>query len=103
MNVLLLHFFAAMFFINALPHFINGLSGRPFPSPFASPSGKGESSPPLNILWGSINFAIAALLVSQDPSFFACNISNMVALILGALSTAFILSWWFGSLYGRSS
>ena len=26
------HFFGGAFFVNALPHFINGLSGRPFPT-----------------------------------------------------------------------
>lgn len=102
MTTLLIHFFAAMFFINALPHFINGLSGRSFPSPFASPPGKGESPAHINILWASINFAISSLLIWQDPDFFVLNAPNVVALILGALSTAFMLSFWFGALYRES-
>ena len=30
-------FFAGMFLANAVPHFVNGVSGNPFPSPFADP------------------------------------------------------------------
>jgi hypothetical protein len=97
---LLIHFFVAMFFINALPHFINGLSGRPFPSPFASPPGKGESPALLNIVWACINFAIAGLLISQCQDSFAINQEKLTGLISGAILTAIMLSWWFGKIYG---
>ena len=33
-------FFGGMFFVNALPHFISGVMGRPFQSPFAKPPGQ---------------------------------------------------------------
>ncbi len=36
------HIFAGAFLINAVPHLVNGLSGRSFPSPFASPPGVGD-------------------------------------------------------------
>jgi hypothetical protein len=38
------YFFGGAFFVNAIPHFTNGVSGRMFPTPFASPPGKGLSS-----------------------------------------------------------
>ena len=31
------YFFGGVFLANALPHLINGMSGNPFQSPFASP------------------------------------------------------------------
>ena len=34
-------FFGGMFAANAVPHFVNGISGRPFQSPFASPPRQG--------------------------------------------------------------
>jgi hypothetical protein len=55
-------FFAGMFLANSLPHFINGVSGDPFPSPFANPPGKGLSSPVLNVIWGLFNACIGILL-----------------------------------------
>ena len=34
------YFFGGAFFVNAIPHFTNGVSGRKFPTPFASPPGR---------------------------------------------------------------
>lgn len=55
-------FFAGAFLANAVPHFIHGVSGDPFPSPFANPPGKGLSSPIVNVLWGLGNFLVGYLL-----------------------------------------
>ena len=38
------YFFGGALLVNAVPHFVNGASGRSFPSPFASPPGRGQSS-----------------------------------------------------------
>lgn len=38
-------FFAGAFLCNALPHLAAGLQGRPFPTPFATPHGVGDSPP----------------------------------------------------------
>ncbi len=43
---LLSYFFAGVFAANAIPHFVSGMTGRPFQSPFAKPPGKGLSSSP---------------------------------------------------------
>ena len=56
-------FFAGAFLANAVPHFVNGISGNGFPSPFANPPGKGLSSPLVNVLWGLFNFLIGYFLV----------------------------------------
>ena len=48
-------FLAGALLVNAMPHFVSGVQGRPFPSPFASPPGKGLSSPVVNVSWGSAN------------------------------------------------
>ena len=34
----LAYFFGGAFFVNTIPHFTNGVSGRRFPTPFASPT-----------------------------------------------------------------
>jgi len=55
-------FFAGMFFANVVPHFVHGISGDPFPTPFAHPPGKGLSSPPVNFLWALLNLAAGYIL-----------------------------------------
>lgn len=51
-------FFAGMFLANAVPHFVHGISGDPFPSPFAKPPGKGLSPAPVNMVWALVNIVI---------------------------------------------
>ena len=55
-------FFSGMFLANAVPHFIHGISGDRFPTPFARPPGKGLSSPFINTLWALANTAAGAFL-----------------------------------------
>ena len=71
-------FFAAAFLTNFVPHFVNGISGTPFPSPFSNPPGKGLSSPLTNIIWAFINFIIGYLLLR----FSRINSKNILALIV---------------------
>ncbi len=48
----LAYFLGGAFLANAVPHYVSGMMGRPFQSPFAKPSGKGLSSSTVNVLWG---------------------------------------------------
>jgi hypothetical protein len=52
-----------MFLTNVVPHFLHGVSGDRFPTPFANPRGKGLSSPTLNVLWALFNLVVGYLLV----------------------------------------
>jgi hypothetical protein len=52
-----------MFLTNVVPHFVHGVSGDRFPTPFANPPGKGLSSPTLNVLWALFNLLVGYLLV----------------------------------------
>ena len=54
--------FAGTFLANAVPHFVNGISGNAFPTPFAHPSGQGLSSPLINVLWALFNMLVGYLL-----------------------------------------
>ena len=55
-------FFAGAFLTNVVPHFVNGISGNPFPTPFANPPGQGLSSPLANVLWALFNLLVGYLL-----------------------------------------
>ena len=57
------YFFGGAFLANTLPHLGNGVTGRPFQSPFAKPPGEGLSSSTINVLWGFFNLAVAYVLV----------------------------------------
>src|SRR5579864_4604621 len=89
------HFFGGVFLVNAVPHFVSGVLGRPFPSPFASPPGKGLSSPTVNVLWGAFNFAIAYLLILRVGSFDVRNTLDILLVGTGGLLMGINLSNWF--------
>jgi hypothetical protein len=55
-------FFAGALLANVVPHFVHGISGDPFPTPFANPPGKGLSSPMLNVVWALFNLLIGYIL-----------------------------------------
>lgn len=55
-------FFAGMFLANAVPHFVHGVSGDRFPSPFSKPPGKGLSSAPVNVAWALVNIVVGYVL-----------------------------------------
>jgi FtsH-binding integral membrane protein len=55
-------FFAGMFLANAVPHFVHGISGDRFPTPFANPPGKGLSSPTANVVWALFNLLVGYIL-----------------------------------------
>jgi hypothetical protein len=51
-------FFSGAFLANAVPHFVHGISGDKFPTPFATPPGKGLSSSTVNVIWAIFNLAV---------------------------------------------
>jgi hypothetical protein len=55
-------FFAGMFLANVVPHFVHGISGDRFPTPFAHPHGKGLSSPTVNVVWALLNLVVGYIL-----------------------------------------
>ena len=55
-------FFAGMFFANVVPHFVHGISGDCFPTPFVRPPGKGLSSPTVNVLWALLNLVAGYII-----------------------------------------
>src|ERR1700722_12887885 len=66
--IFLLQFVAGLFLANGVPHFVQGMSGAWFQTPFASPPGVGESPPLVNVLWGFLNLAVGfALLFEFSP------------------------------------
>ena len=61
--IYVIRFFAGAFLANGIPHFVNGISGREFPTPFASPPGIGLSPPWVNMIWGLSNLVVGIVLL----------------------------------------
>jgi hypothetical protein len=55
-------FFAGAFLANVVPHFVHGVPGDRFPTPFAKPPGKGLSSATVNVVWALANLIVGYLL-----------------------------------------
>ena len=51
-------FFAGTFLANVVPHFVHGISGDRFPTPFAHPPGRGLSSATTNVVWALVNLIV---------------------------------------------
>jgi hypothetical protein len=95
----LLDFLAGAFLANGVPHFVQGISGAPFQSPFAKPPGIGESSPLSNALWGFGNLAAGALLLHF---FWPPGAAGWIVLGAGALLMSIQLSLHFGKVRARA-
>jgi len=94
------YFFGGSFLTNAVPHFVSGLMGRPFQSPFAKPPGKGLSSSTVNVLWGFFNIVVGYLLVCRVGDFQLRNTADIIALGAGALLISLFSARHFGRFNG---
>ena len=97
---LISYFFGGAVLTNAVPHFVSGVMGRAFQSPFAKPPGKGFSSSTVNSLWGSFNLAIAYLLIVRVGAFDLRSTPDVIASGLGAVLMAVIMARMFGRFHG---
>ena len=93
-------FFGGAFLANTIPHLVNGISGSPFQSPFASPPGEGLSSSLVNVLWGMFNLAVAYVLMVRVGRFDLRQTKHVVVLGLGILVMALQLARVFGKSHG---
>jgi hypothetical protein len=87
-------FFAGAFLANFVPHFVHGISGDRFPTPFARPPGKGLSSPTINVAWAFLNLVVGAVLFNVGK-VSTQNYSTLVVLLVGAIAISTILSFRF--------
>ena len=97
------YFFGGIFLANAIPHFVSGVMGRPFQSPFAKPPGKGLSSSSVNALWGFFNLVVGYLLVCRVGNFDLRSATDIVALGLGVIFIGLISARGFGRFHGGNS
>ncbi len=85
-------FFGGVLLANGVPHFVNGISGKRFQSPFASPPGVGESSAVVNAIWGLFNFSAGYVLIFGVGDFVLGVNRGALMVAAGALVTCIFLA-----------
>jgi hypothetical protein len=91
-------FFAGVFLANMVPHFVHGISGDRFPTPFAHPPGKGLSSPTLNVVWALANLLGGYFLFRLGKVWSGGDLALLV-LFAGIAAISVIMSGKFAKKY----
>lgn len=94
------YFFGGMFLTNAIPHWVSGLMGRPFQSPFAKPPGEGLSSSTVNVLWGFFNLIVGYVLLLRVGDFDVHSSEHIIAAGAGSLLLSLLTARLFGRFHG---
>ena len=88
---------------HARPHYhlTCGLQGDPFPTPFATPRGIGNSPPLVNFLWGTANLAVGVFILMRwlpagAPEF------GLLAVLVGFLASGTFMALHFARKAPRS-
>lgn len=93
-------FFGGAFLANAMPHFVSGVMGRPFQTPFARPRGEGMSSSLVNLLWGFANLVVSHVLLYRVGDFDLRDPAQAGAVGLGMLLLGLFAALHFGRFNG---
>jgi hypothetical protein len=95
-------FFAGGFLCNSVSHLVAGLSGMPFPTPFAKPHGVGNSSPLVNFCWGAANFFVGLYLLQRHPVSVGVS-GDFLVFLAGVLALGAFSSLHFGKVRGTQA
>jgi hypothetical protein len=85
-------FFAGTFCANFVPHFVSGVLGRTFPTPFASPPFRGPSSARVNVLYGLCNLTAAYALLLHVGDFAPHRTSHAAVFGLGLAAMSLFIA-----------
>jgi hypothetical protein len=94
------YFFGGVFLANFVPHFVAGVTGRAFQTPFASPPAVGLSSSTLNVIWGLSNAIVAYLLLAQVGTFDVRRLLHVTVGGTGFALMSIYLARGLGRFYG---
>jgi len=86
------YFFGGAFLMNGVPHLVSGVSGHPFPTPFATPPGRGISPGWVNVLWGLGNLFVGYILLSRVGQFESRRWRHFLTAGAGALLMALVIA-----------
>ncbi|MDP9076864.1 MAG: hypothetical protein M3O71_05535 [Bacteroidota bacterium] len=84
-------FFAGAFLANVVPHFVHGISGNKFPTPFAKPPGICLSSSTTNVVWALVNLVIGFLLFERG-GVNSENVTSLTVFLAGISAISIMAS-----------
>ena len=87
-------FFSGLFLANTVPHFVAGVSGNKFPTPFSKPPGKGLSPAPTNTYWALLNLVIGYALY-RAGKINGSNDAGLIVFFAGVALMSIMLSYNF--------
>jgi hypothetical protein len=93
-------FFGGVLLANAVPHFVSGMMGRPFQTPFAKPPGQGLSSSAVNVCWGMFNAVAGYVLVFRVGNFDLKSTLDVAVSGLGVMMIGLFSARHFGRVHG---
>ena len=97
------YFFGGVFLANTIPHFVSGMMGHSFQSPFAKPPGEGISSSTVNVVWGFFNVMVAYFLIFHVGTFDLHSTSDVFVMGMGAFLIALFSARRFGRFNGGNT
>ena len=97
------YFLGGALLTNAVPHWVSGMMGRPFQTPFAKPPGVGLSSSTVNTLWGYINLAAGYGLLCHVGDFSLRSTADTLTAGLGVLLMSVVSARGFGRYHGGNT
>ena len=86
------YFFAGAFSANFVPHFVSGVLGNTFPTPFASPPFRGPSSSRVNVLYALFHLAVAYALLLRVGTFEPRSALHAGAFGLGLAAMSLLIT-----------
>jgi hypothetical protein len=89
-------FFSGLIMANTVPHFVHGISGNRFPTPFAKPPGKGLSSPTVNVIWALANLIVGYILLRAGKVSLS-NQWSLLVFFIGMVLMSIMLSIGFSN------
>lgn len=84
-------FLAGVIGANGVPHFVKGISGEKFQTPFGK-----SSSAVVNVVWGWLNFVVAGLLL-YFGNVHQHLLRAFSLVVIGALVIALVLAYTWSS------
>lgn len=95
-------FFGGCVVANAVPHYVAGVSGRAFQTPFAKPPTVGLSSSKLNVAWATFN-ALLAAGVFWFAELDVTDLAQAGVVFAGVVFFSFFLADRLGRLHGGNA
>ena len=91
-------FFGGAFSANFVPHFVRGITGSAFPTPFANPPPPIGMSPPMvNVAWALFNLFVGYLLLRYGR-FSIRNWASVIPAFIGFAAMSLMLANVFSAI-----